>query len=268
MRMRRAGQLLASLTATATLAACAGGDVPSAAPSAEPSGLSFRPTAAPSVEPLTVPAGSSAVDDFAFRLTYQAMPVDGVSPTLKEMFLVRKLIELRLQATGIAAPRVSVQGLDQLVVEAGPATILDEVRALAGAQGRLEFVPLGTTAMAPGQAIDLDQFPPLFSGDQVARATIGADENGRRVVDLDLDDEGRLLLADYTDAHAGDHFAIVLDGTVVMAPIISGPIPGGSIQIGQAGSGGYPLVEAENLVTILRYGQSPYRLQEIQVEGQ
>jgi hypothetical protein len=43
MRVRRAGRFVASLTVTATLAACAGGDASSAEPSAVPSALTFRP---------------------------------------------------------------------------------------------------------------------------------------------------------------------------------------------------------------------------------
>ena len=136
------------------------------------------------------------------------------------------------------------------------------MRALAGAIGRLDFVPLGSTRMSSGRQIDLNTFPSLFSGDQVASATIGADQTGQRTVDLVLRDEGRRLLAGYTRDHVGESVAIVLDGKVLTAPVIQDAIPDGQVQI----TAGFPPLEAQSLITILKYGQNPFPLREIQVE--
>ncbi len=78
-----------------------------------------------------------------------------------------------------------------------------------------------------------------------------------------LKDEGKNLFADYTSKHVGDYFAVVLDGEVITAPVINEPIPGGQVQISQGGIGGYPLAEAQNLVTILQFGQLPFQLKEL-----
>lgn len=199
---------------------------------------------------------------FAFRITYQAVPDDGATPTREEMDIARSITQSRLEATGIAALRVSIQEPDRLVVEAAPASVIEAVRALAGATGRLDFVPLGSTRMSSGEEIDLDRFPPLFSGDQVASASIGADQAGQRTIDLVLRDEGRRLLAGYTRDHVGDSVAIVLDGKVLTAPVVQGAITDGRVQI----TAGFPLLEAQNLVTILKSGQDPFPLREIQVE--
>jgi preprotein translocase subunit SecD len=108
-----------------------------------------------------------------------------------------------------------------------------------------------------------DLHPPLFSGDQVASASIGADQTGQRTVDFVLKDQGRQLFADYTSDHVGDYFAIVLDGEVISAPVINDAILGGEVQVSQGAVGGYPLAEAQKLVTILRFGQLPFPLQEV-----
>jgi preprotein translocase subunit SecD len=103
----------------------------------------------------------------------------------------------------------------------------------------------------------------LFSGDQVSSATIGADETGQRTVDFTLGDEGRQKFADFTAANVGTYFAIVLDGEVISAPVIQDSIPNGQVQISQGGIGGYPLQEAQNLVTILEFGQLPFPIAEL-----
>jgi preprotein translocase subunit SecD len=143
-----------------------------------------------------------------------------------------------------------------------------------GTTGRLDFMPLGQTPASQGQELDpawlatpcadVEQVNcVLFSGDQIAAASIGADQNGQRTVDFTLNAEGKDKFANYTAGHIGDYFAIVLDGEVISAPVIQNSIPNGQVQISQGGIGGYPLAEAQNLVTILQFGQLPFPIQEL-----
>jgi hypothetical protein len=53
---------------------------------------------------------------YALRITYQAVPVDGRTPTADEMDTIRTIVESRLNTTGIAELRVSVEPPDRLVV--------------------------------------------------------------------------------------------------------------------------------------------------------
>src|SRR5215210_7452041 len=117
------------------------------------------------------------------------------------------------------------QGADRVVVELPGVTDPEAVRKLVGQTGRLDFVPLGSTQASDGQQLDLKQFPPLFSGDQVASATVGTDQNGRPAVDFVLKGEGAALFSDYTAKNVGSYFAITLDGAVVSAPVIQNAIP-------------------------------------------
>ena len=65
----------------------------------------------------------------------------------------------------------------------------------------------------------------------------------------------------------GSYFAITVDGIVVSAPVIQSEIPGGSVEISQGGTvGGWDLVEANRLTTILRLGPLPVPLTEISSE--
>jgi len=197
------------------------------------------------------------------RLEYLVKPAEGKIPGRDDMTILQKIILNRIDSSGVAEPQVVPQGADRIIVEMPGVQNADQIRALVGTTGRLDFVPLGATQMSEGQEVDLKQFPPLFSGDQLAAASIGADQTGRRTVDFTLKSEGKDKFAQYTGDNVGKFFAIVLDGKVISAPVINEAIPGGQVQISQGGIGGFPLAEATSLVTILQYGQLPFPIEEL-----
>jgi preprotein translocase subunit SecD len=204
------------------------------------------------------------------RVEYQALPKDGQSPTLESMGVIKDIVERRVNQTGVSEPVVVVQGSDRVVVELPGVTDVDAVRRLVGQTGRLDFVPLGSTPAAQGQILDLVANPPLFSGDQVESAAVGTDSSGGGggglAVDFVLKGEGAQLFADYTADHVGDYFAITLDGSVISAPVINSAIPNGQVQISAGGIGGFPAKEANELVTILKFGSLPFPIQELSSE--
>jgi preprotein translocase subunit SecD len=197
------------------------------------------------------------------RIEYQVLPNEGKTPTTDDLNVLRSIIINRIDKSGVAEPQVVVQGTDRLVIEMPGVTNADQIRQLVGTTGLLDFVPLGSTQMQEGQLIDLNVHPPLFTGDQVAAASIGSDQTGQRTVDFTLTGEGKDKFAQYTQDNVGSYFAIVLDGKVISAPVIDEAIPGGQVQIKSGGIGGYPLDQAQNLVTILQYGQLPFQIQEL-----
>ncbi len=197
------------------------------------------------------------------RIEYQVLPAEGKIPAQADLNVMQQIVRNRIDKSGVAEPQVVIQGTDRIIVEMPGVQNADQIRNLVGTTGRLDFVPLGDVQMSAGQAVDLNQFPPLFSGDQIAAANIGADQTGRRTVDFTLQSEGKQLFADFTRDNVGKYFAIVLDGEVISAPVINEAIPGGQVQISQGGIGGYPLAEAQNLVTILQFGQLPFPIAEL-----
>ncbi len=206
------------------------------------------------------------------RIEYQVLPAEGKTPSRDDLNVMRQIILNRVDKSGVSEPTVVVQGTDRIVVEMPGVTNFEQIEALIGTTGRLDFMPLGQAPASQGQQLDPSWIATpcatvdstncvLFSGDQVAAASIGADQQGQRTVDFTLNDEGKQLFADYTAGHVGDYFAIVLDGEVISAPVINSSIPNGQVQISQGGIGGYPLAEAQNLVTILQFGQLPYPIE-------
>src|SRR6478609_4582595 len=149
------------------------------------------------------------------RVEYQAVPVEGKEPTSGDMGILKDIVERRVNTTGVSEPVVTTQGKDRVVVELPGVTDPEAIRHLIGQTGRLDFVPLGSTQATTNQVLDPKQYPPLFSGDQVASATVGTDQNGRPAVDFVLKDDGKNNFADYTKNNVGAYFAITLDHAVV-----------------------------------------------------
>jgi preprotein translocase subunit SecD len=240
--------------------------------------IAFVPITIPglgsSSEPRTIETKLGLDLSGGLRIEYQVLPAEGNIPTLDDLNIVKSIITDRVDASGVAEPEVVTQGTDRIVVEMPGVQNPDQIRELVGTTGRLDFVPLGQTGAGEGQVLDPAWIATacsdtvtvncvLFSGDQLSSATIGADETGRRTVNFTLKDEGRQKFADYTASHVNDFFAIVLDGKVISAPTINEAIPGGQVQISQGGIGGYPLADAQSLVTILEFGQLPFPIQEL-----
>jgi preprotein translocase subunit SecD len=221
----------------------------------------------------TTPSGSRTVEtklgldlSGGLRVEYQAQTVEGKSPTPADMAIIKEIVERRVNQTGVSEPVVVTQGSDRVVVELPGVTDPDSVRQLVGQTGRLDFVPLGQTQVQEGQVLDLKAFPPLFSGDQVQSASLGQNQQGGLTVDFVLKGDGAKLFGDYTAGHVGDYFAITLDGSVISAPVIRSSIPNGQVQIESGGIGGFPAKEANNLVTILKFGSLPFPIKEVSSE--
>src|SRR4029077_16851812 len=84
------------------------------------------------------------------RVEYQAVPVDGKTPSSGDMSVIKDIVERRVNTTGVSEPVVTTQGADRVVVELPGVTDPEAVRKLVGQTGRLDFVPLGSTPATEG----------------------------------------------------------------------------------------------------------------------
>ncbi|MDQ2964957.1 MAG: protein translocase subunit SecD, partial [Chloroflexota bacterium] len=175
----------------------------------------------------------------------------------------------RVNQTGVSEPVVTTQGSDRIVVEMPGVTNRQAIEKLVGQTGRLDFVPIPANERPPveGQELDMKTHTVLFSGDQVASATIGTHPTtGGRTVDFVLKERGTKLFAAHTAAHVGEFFAITLDGHVISAPSIRDAIPNGQVVISAGGAGGFSLAEATNLTTVLKFGSLPFPITQLSAE--
>lgn len=95
--------------------------------------------------------------------------------------------------------------------------------------------------------------PSFLEGTQISTAQAAQNSQGAGwVIDVTFKSEGAAIWGDYTSKNVGKNVAFVLDGEVVSAPTIQGPIFGTTQITGQ-----FSQAEAQNLAGILRYGSLP-----------
>lgn len=212
------------------------------------------------------------------RVEYQALAVNGVTPDGDAMNTIKDIIERRVNGIGVSEPQVVTQGTDRVVVELPGVSDEDAITKLVGSTGLLQFIPLppakygtastnanGPTGVTQNQPLPNDpSLTALFGGTAVTSAVAATDgTTGQPVVDFELAGDAASKFGTYTTANVGNFFAIVLDGTVISAPSINQPIPGGHGQI-TVGTGSGAQAEVNNLVTVLKYGSLPFPIREVQ----
>ena len=209
------------------------------------------------------------------KVEYRVDPNGGKVPTTQDVEVVKQIIERRVNATGVSEPVVVTSGTDRIVVEVPGISDTAAIRKLVGQTGQLQFVPIPTTMTAPTQGASLQvdsttKCPAvptvpcvLFGGEELSSANVGSNQQGQRTVNFTLKQNGKDLFAAWTTAHTREYFAIVLDHTVISAPVINEPIPGGNVQISAGGLGGFTRQEADELVNVLRFGSLPFPVEEL-----
>jgi preprotein translocase subunit SecD len=202
------------------------------------------------------------------RGEYQIVATDAQPVTKDILEETRTIIENRVNSTGVAEPVVQTQGSDRVTVELPGATDKEQIRALVGRTGRLDFVAVPdafATQVAQGAPLPTGMDPtPMFSGDQISAARPGTDQQGLPAVDVELKPDGARIFDDFaaknfTGTSGGIKFAIVLDGTVQSALGLNTNHFGGTAQI----VGRFTTQEVSTLVTVLKFGSLPLEIREV-----
>jgi len=105
--------------------------------------------------------------------------------------------------------------------------------------------------------------PALLSGEEITNAAALIPQNRTSyVVDVDFTRQGGRTWGEFTSANVGQQAAFVLDGEVVTAPQVQGPILGGSTEI----TGDFTQAAAQNLADVLKYGSLPLSFESSEYE--
>ena len=105
--------------------------------------------------------------------------------------------------------------------------------------------------------------PALLSGEEITNAAALIPQNRTSyVVNVDFTRQGGRTWGEFTSANVGQQAAFVLDGEVVTAPQVQGPILGGSTEI----TGDFTQAEAQNLADVLKYGSLPLSFESSEYE--
>ena len=185
-----------------------------------------------------------------------------------------EVIRNRIDEFGVSEPVITRQGTDQVVVQLPGITDRQRAKDIIGRTAHLEFqlVSDDVTIMSQiegGTKVEgydvkeykegassrkvLVQSLAVLTGDHLTNASVGFDQYGSAIVQLEFDKEGAEIFDKTTFQNIGRQLAIVLDGKVHSAPVIRDRIPNGQAQI----SGNFTPEEASDLSLVLRAGALP-----------
>lgn len=231
-------------------------------------------------------AGGGSAQRLQFRVTLDRTAGDaGGAVAAAECDAVRDVLLARVRALGVRAPRVQPLGPDSFVL-AFPVTDTPDVGgllALLRAGGCLEFrlvhgdsvrlaeaaaadpasaAPPGyTTAVltvlrdgrAEKETLFLSVAAEALTERDVHSAVATVNDFRGHAVSIALGPEGTRRFAEITAAGVGRRLAILVDGQVLMAPVVREPILGGRLEI----VGGFTLAQARELAAVLSAGRLP-----------
>ncbi len=180
-----------------------------------------------------------------------------------------EIIRRRVDAAGTREPSIQRQGADRILIEVPGIGSAEELKAIIGTTAKLTFNSVVTlsaqktdapgagnlllpSADRPNDYIVVEELP-VVTGDDLVDAQPSFDQNGRPAVSFRFDTSGARKFGDYTGAHVGLPFAIVLDKQVISSPTIQTAITGGSGII----TGNFTVEGATNLAVLLRAGALP-----------
>lgn len=183
-----------------------------------------------------------------------------------------EVIRRRIDALGTKEPDIRRQGQDRIVISAPGESDPEKLKAIIGQTAKLTFQMVDESAdLAQAQAGRLppgtmlvpgDQYQPFYvlkrravvTGEMLTDAQGTFDQQtGQSVVSFRFNGLGARKFGEATTANVGKRFAIVLDNKVISAPVINGPIQGGSGQI----TGNFTVETANDLAILLRAGALP-----------
>jgi preprotein translocase subunit SecD len=187
-------------------------------------------------------------------------------------------VRRRVDALGTTEPTIVRQGSARILVQVPGLQDTAQLKELIGKTARLSFHEVNAnlsgeqakqTRIPPGYKIYpsvdreggegslLLRETPVVRGDELTGAQPAFDQRTNEpVISFTFNNAGARKFGNFTKDHVGRPFAIVLDDTVISAPVIREPILGGSGQI----SGNFSVESANQLAIQLRSGALPAKL--------
>ncbi len=183
-----------------------------------------------------------------------------------------EIIRRRVDEVGTREPTIQRQGTDRILIQVPGIGSAAELKALIGTTAKLTFNPVvgrstdpaaepgARRALLPSTTEEgvfyIVETEAVVSGEELTDAQPSFDQNGRPAVTFRFNPSGARKFGDYTAAHIGEPFAIVLDDEVISAPVIQSHISGGSGII----TGTFTVEELTNLAVLLRAGALPAKM--------
>lgn len=197
-------------------------------------------------------------------VVYEAKTKDNLETAVNQTI---QILGRRINQLGLTEPIITKQGDDRIRIELPGVNNASEAVQIIGKTAQLEFllVKNGSNALQ-GMTKTAFEYEPVLTGENVASAGLDSDQYGHPAVGLQLDDKGAELFRIATEkalagTESNGQIAIVLDGEVISAPMVSSVIPNGRAII----TGSFTVEAANNLALLIRGGALPVELEEAYV---
>lgn len=159
------------------------------------------------------------------------------------------VVERRVNGLGVAEPLIQREGARRIVVELPGITDPAQAVDVIGRTAQLEIKnPQGVT---------------VLTGADLQDARLGRDDLGRWTVDVTFTPEGARKFARLTTQYVGQPIPHVLDGELLVNPVVQEPITQGTGQI----SGSFTMEEARELAILLKAGSLPVPLDVVEIRN-
>ena len=186
--------------------------------------------------------------------------------TIRDSVMARsvEIISRRINELGTKEPSIQRQGQNRILVQIPGVDDLTRIKDILGKTAKLTFhmVREHTRSFVPGtitvpsyhngekvEELVLDKRP-LLTGENLDNARPDTDEYNQPRIAFSFDTEGARKFGEITRKNIGKRFAIVLDGKVLVAPVIQSYIPQGQGVI----TGSYTFQEVHDTSLLMRSG--------------
>ncbi len=188
------------------------------------------------------------------------VPADSsITPTDEQLNSARTIIETRLDGKNILDRNVTVDSESNSILvefpwssdekDYDPAAAIEEL----GETAELSFWLMNVDSEDGAATKSGDE--PILTGARVTKSTAEY-YDGKYVVALEFDDEGKKLFGDATSAHINDYIGIYMDETQINVAQVQDAITDGKAQI----SGSFTAAEAKDLAAKIQAGALPFGL--------
>ena len=183
------------------------------------------------------------------HIVLEARETGGAAVTDEAIERAIAIIDRRVNALGVAEPVIQREGARRIVVELPGVTDQQQAIDVIGRTAQLEIKdPFGRT---------------VLTGADLADARLGLDQFGRPAVDVEFTPEGTARFAQLTTLYVGQQIPHLLDGELLVAPVVQEPITSGRGQI----TGDFTHEEARNLAILLKAGALPVPLDVVEMRN-
>ena len=185
---------------------------------------------------------------------YIVYEADKENVTPEEMSAAVSLIQGRLDWNGWTEAEVAQEGEKRLRVDIPGVENAEEAIREIGQTAQLMFAD--------------EEGHILLTGDMVKNATkqvgdVAQNGNAQPFVALEFNEEGKKIFAEATAQNVGKPIQIIMDATIISAPIVSNPITDGNAII----TGNFTGESAEELASLIRAGSLPFNLDVIHMKN-